>query len=276
MTLQERNTVFKAGIILCSLSAAFMSAASIIIIKIYRSLDVEIFRRPVGVFQNFAAIFLKPNLYAVHISIAVLALYSLITLIIILYYFEKTQTPEIPFFAFFVLSLAFESVRLMMPLRNVFNIPSFYLLLASRILLFSRNFGLFSLFAASIYAAGMEAQRQRNVIFIITITSLIIALGTPVDIFTWSANFEPVSGYDSVFKILNTGVFLITIAGFLIAAYSQRSRDYLFISLGVFLVLAGRNILLSADTWAGLPGIALLGFGTWFICIYLHKVYLWL
>jgi hypothetical protein len=276
MTLQERNTMFKAGIILCFLSAAFICAASIIIIKIYSSLDTEIFRRPAGLFQNLAVSFLKPNLYAVHTSIAVLALYSLITLIFILYYFEKTQTPEIPFFAFFVLSLAFESVRLMMPLQYVFNIPSFYLLLASRILLFSRNFGLFSLFAASIYAAGMESQRQRNVIFIITISSLIIALGTPVDTFTWSSNFESVSGYDSIFRILNAGVFLLTIAGFLIAAHAQRSRDYLFISLGVFLVLAGRNILLSADTWLSLPGIALLGAGTWFICIYLHKVYLWL
>jgi len=268
--------MFKAGIILGFLSAAFILAVSLNTIKIYSSLNTESFRRPDGLFQNLIGGFIQPNLYAVHISIAALAVYSLVTLIFILYHFEKTQTPEIPFFALFVLSLAFESARLMMPLQHIFNIPSFYLLLASRILIFSRNFGLFSLFAASIYAAGMESQRQRNVIFIITVASLIIALGTPVDTFTWSANFEPISGYGSVFRMLNTGVFLITIAGFLIAAHAQRSKNYLFISIGAFLVLIGRSILLGADTWLSLLGIALLGAGTWFICIYLHKVYLWL
>ena len=242
-------------------------------IPLYASIDMENFRRSAGfILKIFSGI--KPNIFAVHTAIAALALYVLTTLILILHYFEKTPAPELPFCVFFILSLSFESVRLILPLEHFYNISSFYLLLTSKILLFSRNFGLFSLFAASVYAAGLETKKQRNFIFINAITALIIALGTPVDTFTWKANLEPVNGYASIFYMLNIGLFLITIAGFLIAAYTRKSREYIFISLGTLLALTGRNILLSADAWIGLAGIVLLFSGTGFICIYLHKVYL--
>ena len=276
MTLQDRNILLKTGIVLSFLLVIFSIAASIVLIPVYSSFDMENFRRPAGLFQKISGSRLEPNLLAVHISIIVLAVYSLIALILIFFYFEKTQSPEIPFIAFFVLSLSFESARLIVPLQQLLYIPSFYQLMASRSLIFGRNFGLFSLFAASIYAAGLEAQRQRNIVFISAIAALVIALGTPVDTFTRYTNFEPMTGYASIFQMLNAGILLMTTLGFLISAYLQRSKDFIFISAGAFLVLAGRNFLIMADTWAGLSGITLLVLGIWVICIYLHKVYLWL
>jgi hypothetical protein len=71
-------------------------------------------------------------------------------------------------------------------------------------------------------------------------------------------------------------VFLITVAGFLITAYLRGSKEYIFFFFLTFLVFAGRDILINADSWASLPGIILLALGAWFICSYLHKVYLWL
>lgn len=268
--------MFRAGISISLLVVIFIFAVSAIVFPVYSSIDTDNFRRSTGFFQDITGKFIKPDFYAVHISIAALAAYSLVTLILVLYHFEKTQTPELSFIAFFIISLVFEPVRLIVPLQYVFNIPSLYLLMASRILLFSRNFGLLSLFVASIYAVGLESQRQRNTTFVIAVIALTIALGTPVDTFSWSANFEPISGWKSIFQIFNAGIFLLTTAGFLIAGYMQKSKSYIFISAGAFLVLAGRNILLTTDNWAGLPGIIMLGLGTWFMCAYLHRVYLWL
>jgi hypothetical protein len=66
-------------------------------------------------------------------------------------------------------------------------------------------------------------------------------------------------------------------ASFFISAWSKGTPEYAAVSLGSFLAFAGRNILLSSDTWIGpLPGLLLLAAGLWVICTKLHQVYLWL
>jgi hypothetical protein len=266
----------KAGISVSALSVLFIIAVSLVTIPAYSSIDTENIRRSEGFLQTIAGRFSQPNFYVVHGSIIILALFSLAVLCLIHYFFEKTQSQEVLFIAFFVTSLSCEPVRLMMPLQQVYEIPFFYLFIASRILLFGRYFGLFSLFAASIYAAGLETQRQRTFIFVVIITSLIIALGTPIDTFTWNTNFNAAYGYASAFRMLNAVVLLVTVTGFLVTAYSRGSREYVFIGIGTLLVFAGRGILINADSWVSLSGLVLLSLGAWFICSYLYKVYLWL
>jgi hypothetical protein len=204
-------------------------------------------------------------------------LYALITMIFVYYFFEKTQSPEILFFAFFVVSFAFEALRVMVPLRVIKDLPSLYLLLGSRVMLFARFFGIFSLFAASVYAAGLGEQKQGNIVFIIAIAAMIIALGVPIDSLTWDSSLMMLCGYNSMLKMTEAGIVLITILSFFISAYSRGSREYIFIGIGALLVFWGRAVLLSADTWiTPLPGLLLLAGGTWIICDQLHRVYLWL
>jgi hypothetical protein len=276
MTLSARNNVFIGGIVFCSLSALFVIVASLDAVPAYSSIDIENIRRSTGAFQILIGRFFKPSFFAVHGSIVALVLYSLAALSVVSRYFEKTQAPEMLYIAFFILSVTCEAARLVMPLQLAYENSFFYPLIASRILLFGRYFGLFSLFAASIFAAGLETKKQRYPILMITATALTIALGTPVDALAWDTNFNTINGYVSMFRLLNTGILLITVTGFLFAAHTRGSREYLFIGLGAFLCFSGRNILLSADTWIGLAGLVLLSLGTWFICNRLHKVYLWL
>jgi hypothetical protein len=112
---------------------------------------------------------------------------------------------------------------------------------------------------------------------IITVTTLIIALGVPIDTQTWDSSLNMVNGYVSMFRIIEVGTLLITIVSFLIAAWTRGSREFAFICAGSALAFLGRNILLTADTWAGPPaGLLFLAGGTWLICTKLHKFYLWL
>jgi hypothetical protein len=204
-------------------------------------------------------------------------LYAFITTILIYYFFEKTQSPEILFFALFVASFSFEALRVMVPLVAVNNLPNVYLVMSSRVLLIARYFGVFSLFAASVYAAGLGEQKQGNIVFIITIAAMVIALGTPVDGLAWDSSLMMVSGYTAMLKMVEVGIVLITAISFFISAYSRGSKEYIFIGIGSLLAFWGRAILLAADTWiTPLPGLALLAAGTWIICVQLHRVYLWL
>jgi hypothetical protein len=277
MTLSDRNIIFKAGIILASAFMLFVIIALFVILPVYPPPAEETTRRSAGFIQSIISYFFEPNPYAPFVAIAGAALYSVITLILIYYFFEKTQCPEILFFAFFVLSFAFESVRLLVSLKRIYIISPLYLLMAFRILLFCRYFGIFSLFTASVYAAGLEVQKQRNIILIITVATMVIAVGVPIDTLSWDSSLSMISGYTSMFRMVEAGAFLITMVSFFISAYSRGAGEYILIGVGSFLVFLGRNILLSADTWVSpFPALLLLAAGTWFICTQLHKVYLWL
>ena len=277
MTLSERNTVFKAGIAFSSLCLLICIAASVKAIPAYASMEAEIARYSGGVFQALARNFFSVRLLAAHCCIAFMALYSFFSIFFIYRSFEKTQSPEIIFIVFFAASFSPEALRLVLPLGQVYNIPSMYLLMASRIILFSRYFGIFSLFAASVYAVGFMAQKQRSVTMILVVTTMVIALGVPIDTQTWDSSLNMINGYTSMFRLIGIGTFLIATITFFIAAWSRGSHEFVSIGTGSVLAFLGRNILLSADTWAGPPaGLLALAAGTWLICTNLHKVYLWL
>ncbi|MCL2191347.1 MAG: hypothetical protein FWB79_05110 [Treponema sp.] len=277
MTLSNRNTVFKAGIALSALCLVMAIAALPAVTSAYAYMEEEIAVRSDGVFQAFLGRPFEPSLLAVHFTVLALALYSLVSIALIYFFFEKTQSPEILFVAFFAASFSLEVLRLILPLGQVHEIPSLYLLMASRIILFGRYFGIFSLFAASVHAAGYQSQQQRNAIMIIMTTTLFVALSVPVDTQIWDSSLTMLSGYASMFRFVEFGTLLITAASFFVAAWPRGSREFVAIGVGSVLALLGRNILLQADTWAGLPaGLLFLAVGTWLICIRLHRIYLWL
>jgi hypothetical protein len=277
MTLSARNNLFKAGIAFSFLCLLICIAASLRVIAIYASMEPEMVRRSEGIWYALTGKFFDLKLLAAHFGIAAAVLYSFLSMVLIYYFFEKTQSPEIFFVGLFAVSFSLEALRLILPLGWVYEIPSLYLLIAMRIMLFCRYFGLFSLFTASVYAVGLEVQRQRNVVMIISIITLVIALGVPIDSQVWDSSLTMIYGYAAMFRFIEAGIFLITAISFFIATWARGTREFIFIGTGSILVFFGRNMLLTADTWVGLPGgLLLLAIGTWLICTRLHKIYLWL
>jgi len=343
MTLSERNTFFKVGIVFCAICTLFVIAASFFSIPLYQVKDPgkdgfhqgaeynlfpgmeyipdqpdyiphqdsesnlyqisEFFpyqvtdhvlyqtdlslrtnyslhnneRRPVSFIQTFTGLFLGNNYYAVHIAIIFSVLFSLIGMWLIHSFFERTSAPEILYIAIFTISFALEAIRLILPLHLNFNFPSVYVRFASRVLLFSRFFCIFSLFTAGICAAGLEVQKTRNVIFIMIIASLVITLGVPIDVLNWDTSLNMVSGFPSMFRMIELAAFFTTVISFFIAANIRGTKEYTYVAIGIILALVGRNILLNTDNWIGpVPGILMLSFGTWFLCSKLHKIHLWL
>jgi hypothetical protein len=276
MTLSARNNYFRMGIALSFLSLVVTIALSFATFPVYPQLGAEAIRTT-GMFQSLISRFFEPQAYASLATMISSVLYAFIAMILIYYFFEKTQSPEILFFALFVSAFAFEGLRVLAPLRAVYDLPAFYLVLSSRILLFARFFGIFALFAASVYAAGLGEQKQGIIVFIIAIAALVVALGSPIDGLAWDSSLMMLRGYPSMLKMVEVGIMLITMISFFISAYSRGSREYIFIGIGSFLVFAGRAMLFSTDTWiTPLPALLLLAGGTWISCVQLHRVYLWL
>ena len=136
---------------------------------------------------------------------------------------------------------------------------------------------MFSIFAASIYAAGYEAQKQQHAFFILILAALLISLRVPIDSLAWDSSLKMRNGYNSMFLILEAGILVVTLLTFFISAYTRGSRSYIIIGIGCFLLLVGRNLLINSDTWiTPFPALVILTGGIWFVCAWLHKEYLWL
>jgi hypothetical protein len=277
MTITTRNRFFAAGIVISLLSLAAIASLSFSIFSVYPEAGEEALRRPGGLLQFFVLPFFRPEPYVSYMTMIASGVYAFVTLIFIYYFFEKTQSSEILFFSIFVLSFAFETIRIMVPLRMVNGFPGVFLVISTRALLFFRYLGVFSLFAASVYAAGLGEQKQENIIFIIILVTLTLALMIPVDGLSWDSSLMPIFGYSSMFRMVNIGILIITVISFFIASYSRGTKEYSFIGAGSCLVFWGRSILFSAETWiTPFPGLLMLVLGTWLICSRLHRVYLWL
>ena len=277
MTLSTRNNFFKGGIAFAALSVGLVAVNGYFAFPAYPASALSAALRPEGIIQRVLENFVKSSAYVPFWTTLGAVIYSLISIILILYFFEKTQSPEILFFGFFVISLSFEVNRIVIPLSEIFTFPAAYLITASRVLLFGRYFGLFSLFAASVYAAGLDSQRQQNVFLVMILAALVIALNVPIDSLVWDTSLKMHNGYGTMFAVVEAGILLVSMLTFIISAYTRGSRTYLYIALGCFLVYAGRSILLNSDTWiTPLPGLLILAAGTWLIASRLHKEYLWL
>ena len=277
MTLTHRNMCFKAGIVISVLAIIVIIAAAIYTSPAYSEAQESSIQRSGGGLTQRLLSSLEPAPFVPFATMAASLAYSLVGIILIYIFFEKTQSPEILFMGFFIMSFAFECLRVIIPLKLTMDLPGFYLTGSFRTLLFGRYFGLFSLFAASICAAGLEVQKQQYTVLVCAAASLLMALGVPVDNLSWDSTLVLLNDFGSTFLMIQTGVFVFTIASFLIAAYTRGSRNYIFIGLGSLLTLIGRNMLFNADTWiTPFPGLLILSLGTWFICTRFHRIYLWL
>jgi len=284
MTFSERNIFFKIKIAFCSIIAFLMLAGSFSVIPLYPSMPESISigenaasNRPNDIFQLFFSLFLKADYLAVHCSIILCVLYSFLAIILIHYFFEQTSAPEIFYVAIFTISFSFEIIRIILPLQLIHSIPSFYLLISARILLFFRFFGIFSLFAAGICAAGLEDQKTSTIILVIATAALIIAFSVPINTQIWDTSLNMAVGSTFMFRLVEVTVFLVTIISFFVAVNVRGSKDYFNVGIGVGLALIGRTLLHNADNWVSpILGITLLSLGTYYICSKLHKIHLWL
>lgn len=277
MILSVRNYFFRGGIAFVALAVVLIAAGGYFAFPAYPASVTSAALRPWGIAQKFIESFAKPSAYVPFWTMVSAVGYSFISIILIYYFFEKTQSPEIFFFGFFVISLSFEFVRIVIPLKGIFPFLSMYLISASRVLLFGRYFGLFSLFAASVYAAGLDVQRQHNIFFILVLAALVISLNVPIDSLVWDSSLKIKNGYRVMFAMIDAGILLVTMLTFFISSYTRGSKTYMYIGFGSFLVFAGRNILLNSDTWiTPFPGLLILAAGTWLIASRLHREYLWL
>ncbi|MDR0909390.1 MAG: hypothetical protein LBM77_06440 [Spirochaetaceae bacterium] len=277
MTLQGRNNIFRALTVFALVCILLVALATWTAIGAYPGIIKAAAERPDTLSVRFLGSLFPPEPYIQFIAILFSSVFAFISLLLINRSFEQTQSPEIVFIVFWTASLALESAQILLPLCIAKNLPGIFLVAAYRVQLFGRYFGLFSLFAASVAASGLEMQKYASAILIILVCALIVSLGTPIDSNAWNTSLDMINGYQSLLQFVNIVIIVITVITYLIAAYTRGQKEYVLIALGAALAWTGKNLLTNADIWVNLPLAAIgLSLGVWLMVSRLHKIYLWL
>jgi hypothetical protein len=217
-----------------------------------------------------------PSHYLAAGGIGLCALYSALVLGFILYSFRKTVSTEIYFFAFWVLSVGLEALRLV-----VFDLAAgggsvYWQIAATKTLLFARYAGYLSLFASGLYAAGFRNEKLGTVAVLVLAISLGLSTAMPINTGSFAATLELRAGYVELNSILVLAVGIVTIADYLYAAHSTGEASYRLVALGAAIFLVGHRLLTTQwNPLAMLAGFVLLVAGSWLYVSRLHAYYLW-
>jgi hypothetical protein len=274
MTLSRHIQILKLGIAVAALAFIGVCIISWKIVPLFPNL----IKNAQGRSEFSYIINLLPGEapYTAYVTVLAALIYALLTLIFIYYLFEKTQSVEVHFFIFFVFSFVFEALRLGIPSRIAFNLPGLLLGFSARTLVFCRFFGVFSLFTASLFSAGLKIEKEEAVLFPLIIITLCLSMTVPINTFTYDTTLCLSNGYPVIFRVMTGLVAFFSALSFFYGAWQSGTKEYYIIGAGALLAFIGRNFLLDADFYLlAAAGFILLGAGSCIICLYLRKLYLW-
>ncbi|GMO60142.1 MAG: hypothetical protein Ta2G_20180 [Termitinemataceae bacterium] len=272
MTLSKHVLFLKLGLSLCASGVIGIALISKRILPLYKDLAASAYANSSIFFQTIPA-----HVYAPFLSAAASLLFALSFLILIFYFFEKTQSMEIRFLSVFVFTLFFEVLRTIIPITQVVNLPLFYIDISARLLIFTRFLGVFSIFAASLFVSGLKQQKEESIMIPAFIIAALIALRVPIDVFSWDTSLAANYGYKMMFRLFEVLVVLIAFSNFIVGAYLRSAKTYIKIGFGILAAFFGRTLLIYASfNVEAFAGFILLCASCFYSGVHLRRMYLWL
>lgn len=274
MTIVARRRVYWALFLLaCLCLAAFVP----LYLNLVRQPAEPAFLVDVGAFGRFKIFgtsIPSPRLAGAGIGLG--ALYAALTLCLILNSFRTTVSAEIYFFSFWVLSLGFEVLRLVIFGLAAANGSPYWQIIVTKVLLFARYSGYLFLFASGLYAAGFRSEKLGSVAAIILAISVGLATAVPVNTGSYAPSLELRAGYAELHVAFFLVASLVTVTDYLYAVRSTGEASFRPVAFGSAAFLLGRQLLVSQwNPFALVAGFALLAMGSWLFISRLHAYYLW-
>jgi hypothetical protein len=204
------------------------------------------------------------------------ALFSSIALAYVLVSFRKTASPEIFFFAFWVLSIGFEAGRILVLRLAVEGYSGTWVSFATRAVYASRFAGYMAFFLSGLHASGFRSERLGRSIASVAALGLAFASALPLD----TGSFDPTllvrPGYARVEGLLVLALAVVSVVDFFLGAGLKGEPRFRVAAIGAVLMLAGQYLLVGQ--WRPelvIIALALLATGTRLFVSRLHAYYLW-
>ncbi len=157
--------------------------------------------------------------------------------------YRRTDSAELLFLMIFCLSLCVEGWRLGNLLFQALGLPQYLNVLLTRLVLFSRFFGLLCLLISSLYAAGMKYTQYPVLIGGTVVLAFTLAGILPLDTSLYEPTFLYKLGDRQGYLFIRMILAFLLVVNFLVAARTRGSRRFLAVAAAAALVLGGRELL---------------------------------
>jgi hypothetical protein len=274
MTISLRNTFVRIGLAVCAALFIAFTAGIVFGGKAFQSNVPSLAgRSEIPSFLWNA----KPNLGVFALASGFPIAFSLAATALFLRYFKKTASPESFLFAVFALSVSLEAFRTLQFLALGPDGSMIYRVSVTRMVFFSRFFGVLNLFAASLYSVGINYQSYERVLLIEFLIAFSVAMLIPVNGDAIEPGMICSLGYGSMLKTIYYAIAAFAFLDLVVASGMKGSKEYAAAGIGILAIVLGREVLSAVPSlpWV-LVGIAVMGGGGYLFLSRMHKLYLWL
>lgn len=269
MTIRLRNRLLKILFFVCIALMLFYAG-----MLLYKYFTNTLVYPPVQHIKNKGRFFLtKYSPEAVIISIFMELLYICITMNALSHNFEKTQSPDIFYFCFYLYSFIFDSVRVLIPVFNIAGILSKPLFAIGNIIIISKILGPIGLLLTNLLNSEKNRQNLDRNSAIIIVTSLFFAALIPLNTTTILPNFTVSYAYSKLIYI--TTIIIIILNAVTMFIYNNEQGYKQITTIGFTIMSFGYINIQNCTSFISLFfSVALLSSGTILYLKPLHKQYL--
>ncbi len=160
--------------------------------------------------------------------------------------YRAGSPPFIPFLMMFLFSISLECMRAGTAALYVADRSIAASLVLTRIIYWGRFVGLLSLLCAALYCIELKYRRFLVLAGLVFLVSFAMAAYIPMDRTVFLAQLTRKLGDEQSVWFVNAVIGIITVATVGAAAFSRRDRRYLWLALGLALLIASRELLFFA------------------------------
>ena len=157
--------------------------------------------------------------------------------------YRRTDSAELLFIMLFCLSLCLEAWRLGNLIFQAFGLPQYLNVVVTRVVLFSRFFGLLCLLVSSLYAVAMKYTQYSVLIGGMAVLAFTLAGILPLDTSLYEATFLYKLGDRQGYFFVRLILAALMVINFFVAARLRRSRRFAVAAVAGLFLFAGREFL---------------------------------
>ena len=249
VTLTTRNTILFVLLVLI-IAIAFLVGFST---YLYRPEAVDLGELSSRLTTEQRFLLIRWDQYVVNVRqllivFAVSSMVSIVGTVLVLRYFRRTNAPEVFLFGLFLVSLSGDAFKLAIPLLLFLEQPPLYGAIVTRVVQFFHLFGVFCLFASTLFATGMDYQRLGNVVVVAFIVALAMTYTMPVDTHTLFPSLVFQMGDQITIQLLVVALALLSIVNIASSAVVHGSDGVAIYAGAVVLMFVGRELLFLLPT----------------------------
>lgn len=274
MTLRLRNRFLRVFVAGTSLAAAAVLIAFVFLF--FTGALSSLRTLPRAIDFSFKSALFEYNLYVSIVSLILLMLFVPASGIFLISTFEKTQSPEVIYYAGFLAGCFLQTIRLSIPLFDLWIGYSSFLVFTARANFAGQIICALCLWFASFFSDEDSVQEADRNLAIALATAVLFSLFIPVNPATLNSAFLLSSGYKFLFELIFIILFLVSFFAFIIRGKQRNMISCMRIAVLFLVFFTGYRILsLSDSLFTLITGSGLLYTGSFLFLNTLHKYYLW-